>query len=255
MGSVAEFANKQAIAGAFGRAAANYDVVAKLQQQTGEFLMQQAAGHPGQLILDAGCGTGFFSHRWRQQGKQVIGLDLASGMLVYARKQLAADYYLQADIEHLGLADSSVDICFSNLVVQWCDNLSSALRELYRVTCPGGLILFSTLAKGSLHELKQAWSAVDNYQHINQFLPQQTIKDACQGFRHCLISQVYRQQYSHILPLLGSLKGIGATHLHYGRQQGLMTRGRLTALEQAYPRENEQLPLSYQVVFGVIHRD
>lgn len=60
MGSVAEFANKQAIAGAFGRAADNYDVVAKLQQQTGEFLMQQVGEHSGKLVLDAGCGTGFF---------------------------------------------------------------------------------------------------------------------------------------------------------------------------------------------------
>ncbi|CAQ85026.1 MULTISPECIES: malonyl-ACP O-methyltransferase BioC [Photorhabdus] len=255
MSSVAESVNKRAIAGAFGRAAANYDVVAKLQQQTGEFLMQQVDGHPGKLVLDAGCGTGFFSHRWRQQGKQVIALDLASGMLDHARQQRVADYYLQGDIECLGLADGSVDICFSNLAVQWCDNLSSALKELYRVTRSGGLILFSTLAQGSLYELKQAWSAVDNYQHINHFLPQQTIKDACQGFRHRLISQVYRQQYPNILPLLASLKGIGATHLHCGRQQGLMTRGRLTALEQAYPRENKHLPLSYQVIFGVIYRD
>ncbi|KOY63935.1 malonyl-ACP O-methyltransferase BioC [Photorhabdus heterorhabditis] len=255
MSSVAESVNKRAIAGAFGRAAANYDVVAKLQQQTGEFLMQQVDGHPGRLVLDAGCGTGFFSHRWRQQGKQVIALDLASGMLDHARKQQVADYYLQGDIECLGLSDGSVDICFSNLVVQWCDNLSGALKELYRVTRPGGLILFSTLAQGSLYELKQAWSVVDNYQHINHFLPQQTIKDACQGFRHCLISQVYRQQYPNILPLLASLKGIGATHLHSGRQQGLMTRGRLTALEQAYPRENKHLPLSYQIIFGVIYRD
>ncbi|WP_445494234.1 malonyl-ACP O-methyltransferase BioC [Photorhabdus sp. SF281] len=255
MSSVAESVDKRAIAGAFGRAAANYDVVAKLQQQTGAFLMQQASGHPGRLVLDAGCGTGFFSHCWRQQGRQVISLDLASGMLAHARERQAADYYLQGDIECLGLADSRVDICFSNLVVQWCDNLSCVLTELYRVTRPGGLILFSTLAKGSLHELQQAWSAVDNYQHINHFLPQQMIKDACQDFRHRLISQVYRQQYPHILPLLGSLKGIGATHLHCGRQQGLMTRGRLTALEQAYPREDKHLSLSYQVVFGVIYRD
>ncbi len=61
MSSVAECVDKRAVACAFGRAAANYDVVAKLQQQTGEFLMQQISGHPGRVVLDAGCGTGFFS--------------------------------------------------------------------------------------------------------------------------------------------------------------------------------------------------
>ncbi|MBD2784234.1 malonyl-ACP O-methyltransferase BioC [Xenorhabdus sp. DI] len=248
--------DKQAIAGAFGRAACKYDTVAKLQQQTGEYLMALAqAEDTGRRVLDAGCGTGFFSARWQQQGKHVIALDLASGMLNHAKGQQVADYYLQGDIEHLGLADNSVDLCFSNLAVQWCNDLPCALREFYRVTRPGGLIVFSTLAQGSLHELEIAWERVDDYRHINQFLPLRAITQACQPYRHKVINRQYDQCYPQLLPLLNSLKGIGATHLHHGRQQGLMTRKRLNALAEAYPRNNGDYPLSYQIAFGVIYCD
>ncbi|PHM74708.1 malonyl-ACP O-methyltransferase BioC [Xenorhabdus kozodoii] len=248
--------DKQAIAGAFGRAAAKYDTVAKLQQQTGEYLMKLASAEDiGQQVLDAGCGTGFFSARWKQQGKQVIALDLASGMLNHARQLQVADHYLQGDIEQLGLADNSVDICFSNLAVQWCNDLPCALREFYRVTRPGGLILFSTLAQGSLNELAAAWAQLDSYRHINHFLPWRTITQACQPYRHKVINRQYYQRYPQLLPLLNSLKGIGATHLHHGRQQGLMTKKRLTALAKAYPQDHGFYPLSYQIVFGVIYCD
>ncbi|MDC9582958.1 malonyl-ACP O-methyltransferase BioC [Xenorhabdus sp. PR6a] len=248
--------DKQAIAGAFGRAASQYDTVAKLQQQTGEYLMALAqAEDTGRRVLDAGCGTGFFSARWQQQGKQVIALDLAAGMLNHAKGQQVADYYLQGDIEHLGLTDNSVDLCFSNLAVQWCNDLPCALREFYRITRPGGLIVFSTLAQGSLHELAAAWERVDGYRHINPFLPLRAITRACQPYRHKIINQQYDQRYPQLLPLLHSLKGIGATHLHHGRQQGLMTRKRLKALAEAYPRNNGDYPLSYQIAFGVIDCD
>ncbi|CCW31157.1 malonyl-ACP O-methyltransferase BioC [Xenorhabdus nematophila] len=256
MDLAAKSVDKQAIAGAFGRAAFKYDSVAKLQQQTGEYLMELIrAENTGMRILDAGCGTGFFSKRWKQRGKQVIALDLASGMLSHARSQQAADYYLQGDIEHLGLADNRVDMCFSNLAVQWCNDLPAALQEFYRVTRSGGLIVFSTLIQGSLHELETAWKQVDDYRHINQFLPLRTITQACQSYRHKIINRQYCQQYPQLVPLLNSLKGIGATHLHHGRQQGLMTRKRLNDLAEAYPRKNGNYPLSYQIAFGVIYCD
>jgi len=111
---------------------------------------------PGVKLPYAGCGTGYFSRRWRTLGKQVTALDLAPGILAFARQQKAADHYLLADVEQVPLPSVAMDICFISLVVQWCSDLSSALAELYRVTPPGCVILFSTLAPGSLHELGDA---------------------------------------------------------------------------------------------------
>jgi len=251
----ADEVNKQAVAAAFSRAAAGYDSAALLQRQVGERLLGMGTDHSGQQVLDAGCGTGYFSQRWRALGKQVIALDLAAGMLAFARQQQAADHYLLGDIEQLPLPDASVDICFSNLVVQWCDDLPRALAELYRVTRPGGLILFSTLTQGALHELATAWQQVDAGQHVNDFLPPEQIRAACRPYRHQIEPVLQRCYYPDVISVMRSLKGIGATHLHHGREAGLLSRQRLAALQAAYPRQQTECPLSYHLVYGVIYRD
>lgn len=247
--------NKQAIASAFSRAAGSYDGAAALQRETGEILLGLGQGHSGAKVLDAGCGTGYFSRRWRDMGKKVAALDLAPGMLAFARQQQAADEYLLGDIEHIPLSNESVDICFSNLAVQWCGHLRVALNELYRVTQPGGIILFSTLAAGSLDELGQAWQQVDGQRHVNEFLPLEDITAACGGFRYQITQRMHHQYFNDLIELMRSLQGIGATHLHQGRDNGLTGRRRLTALQAAYPHQNGLYPLSYQLVYGVIYRD
>lgn len=255
MTSAFEPVNKQAVASAFSRAAGSYDSAAALQRDVGERLLEMGAEHRGEQLLDAGCGTGHFSRRWRERGKQVTALDLAPGMLAFARQQQAADHYLLGDIENVPLPAAAVDICFSSLVVQWCSDLPRALAELYRVTRPGGVILFSTLAEGSLGELGDAWQQVDGERHVNDFLPLAQIDAACAGYRHRLETERQTLHYPDVMALMRSLKGIGATHLHQGREAGLLSRRRLAALQAAYPRHSGQFPLSYHLVYGVIYRD
>ncbi|PVZ87047.1 malonyl-[acyl-carrier protein] O-methyltransferase BioC [Serratia sp. S1B] len=255
MTSMFDVVNKQAVAAAFSRAAESYDGAAVLQREVGERLMAMAAHHPGQSVLDAGCGTGYFSRCWRNLGKQVTALDLAPGMLAFARQQQVADHYLLGDIEHIPLPDAAVDICFSSLAIQWCSSLPQVLAELYRVTRPGGVILFSTLAQGTLHELADAWQQVDGERHVNTFLPVAQINAVCQHYRHELQSAWQTRHYSDVMTLMRSLKGIGATHLHQGRDAGLLSRQRLAALQAAYSCQHGQYPLSYHLVYGVIYRD
>ncbi|AHG21658.1 biotin biosynthesis protein BioC [Chania multitudinisentens RB-25] len=251
----ADWVNKQAVAAAFSRAAEGYDAAAVLQREVGERLLKMGRNHPGQQLLDAGCGTGYFSRRWRELGKQVTALDLAPGMLAFARQQQAADRYLLGDIENIPLPAAAVDICFSSLVVQWCSDLRRALAELYRVTRPGGMILFSTLATDSLYQLADAWQQVDGERHVNDFLPSAQIAAACGDYRHHLQEAWQTLEYPDVMTLLRSLKGIGATHLHQGRNMGLLSRQRLAALQAAYPRHHGLFPLSYRLVYGVIYRD
>ncbi|CAI1503349.1 Malonyl-CoA O-methyltransferase BioC [Serratia grimesii] len=255
MTSAFEQVNKHAVASAFSRAAGSYDAAAVLQRDVGERLLGMGLDHPGEQLLDAGCGTGHFSRRWRALGKQVTALDLAPGMLAFARQQQAADHYLLGDIENVPLPAEVVDICFSSLVVQWCNDLPRALAELYRVTRPGGVILFSTLAAGSLRELGDAWQQVDGERHVNDFLPLEQIASACASYRHSLEAEWQTLNYPDVMSLMRSLKGIGATHLHQGREAGLLSRRRLAALQAAYPCQHGQFPLSYHLVYGVIYRD
>ncbi|MBN0379386.1 methyltransferase domain-containing protein, partial [Pseudomonas aeruginosa] len=111
-------------------------------------------------VLDAGCGPGSMSRYWREAGSVVTALDLSAGMLAQAQRNDAAQHYLLGDIEALPLPDACVDLAWSNLAVQWCDDLRAAIGELYRVARPGGRVAFSTLLADSLPELNQAWQAI-----------------------------------------------------------------------------------------------
>ena len=52
-----------------------------------------------------------------------------------------------------------------------------------------------------------------------------------------------------------SLKGIGATHLHDGREQRVLTRSQLRQLQLAWPCLQGKYPLTYHLFLGVIQRD
>lgn len=255
MGAVTELVNKQAVADAFSRAAGHYENAAQLQRDVGEHLLNMVTEQhqsAGNMLLDAGCGTGYFSRRWREMGKQVTALDLSPGMLDMARALDSAESYIPGDIERLPLADQSVDICFSNLAVQWCNALPRALEEMHRVTRIGGLVVFSTLAEGSLGELAAAWMKVDGRRHVNQFLTPDKIAEACAPYRHDVQFSQQTLLFPDVMSLLRSLKGIGATHIKNGRLGGLGGRARLAMLEKQYARQDNMLPLTYRLVYGVL---
>ena len=96
--------NKQAIAAAFGRAAALYEQHADLQRQSADVLLAMLSQRKYTHVLDAGCGPGWMSRHWRERHAQVTALDLSPPMLVQARQKDAADHYLAGDIESLPLA-------------------------------------------------------------------------------------------------------------------------------------------------------
>lgn len=249
--------NKKKIANTFDRAANNYDKIAKFQQQTGNYLFNILLPFiKGEIVLDAGCGTGYFSKKWKLMGKKVIALDLSLLMLTNAKKKNTATSYIKGDIENLPIKDNSVDFCFSNLAIQWCNNTHKALSELYRITKKGGVIAFSTLADGSLKELKECCKKIDNKPHVNSFLTFKEIKKKCHHWRCFLKKKSWRLNYYSIYLLLQSLKGAGATYLLNRKKHGLMTKNFINKIIDNYPiKEENKFPLTYQVIFGILYRD
>ncbi|MCT4716063.1 malonyl-ACP O-methyltransferase BioC [Enterobacteriaceae bacterium H18W14] len=247
--------NKLAVAQAFGRAANTYDDFSELQRISGNQLISRLAGREFAQVLDAGCGTGWFSRYWKAQGCHVTALDLSAKMLNHARGQRAANSYLEGDIEALPLPNEQVSLAWSNLAVQWCGDLRKGLSELYRVARPGGCVAFTTIAAGSLPELHAAWQAVDKRAHANNFLSLNEIETACDGWRISLHAGQVTQSFPDVMSAMRTLKGVGATHLHEGRKSSLMTRQQLQRLSLAWPQRDGKFPLSWQLVSGVIERD
>ncbi|WED22721.1 malonyl-ACP O-methyltransferase BioC [Vibrio sp. JC009] len=256
-----EFNRKAAIAEAFGKAASKYDQHAEFQRQVGRELMAKMPRDlTGYKVLDIGCGTGYFSELLAQRGAEVTAADLSADMLEQAKFRCGSSvaHYQQADAENLPFGDSVFDFAFSSLALQWCEDLSKPLKELKRVTKPGGSVLFSTLLDGSLHELKLSWSKIDTHQHVNDFLTEKEIKIALAQSdiqKHHLDLRSIRMWYSSAFQLMRDLKGIGATHVR-GRSHGLMKKRTLLDVENEYQKfkgEEGQLPATYNVCLGAIN--
>ncbi|MDU1000634.1 malonyl-ACP O-methyltransferase BioC [Citrobacter sp.] len=247
--------NKQAIAAAFGRAATHYEQHAELQRQSADALLARLNGRAFSQVLDAGCGPGRMSRYWREQGSEVCALDLSAQMLTEAQRHDVAHRYLLADIEAIPQATATFDLAWSNLAVQWCSDLRGALRELYRVVRPGGTVAFSTLAQGSMPELRQAWRAVDEREHANRFLPVEQLENALHGWDVEYQSHAVTLWFDDALSAMRSLKGIGATHLHDGREPRVLTRSQLRQLQLSWPCQQGKYPLTYHLFLGVIQRD
>lgn len=251
--------DKRRVASSFSRAASSYDRVARLQRAVSERLLELNEGpiDGAAHILDLGCGTGYIIEHLSQRrpDAQLLGLDLAEGMLQFARRQRAARaHWLCADAEALPLAPGSFDLVYSSLSVQWCEQLGPLFNELQRVLVPGGTLAFATLGPGTLRELEQAWKGVDGLVHVNRFASQEDLKTALQtaGFRDL---QWHREErvlhYPQLLELTRELKALGARNVNPGGPEGLTGRRKIAALKAAYEtfRADGLLPASYEVYY------
>ena len=248
---------KSAVARSFGRAAAGYDAAAHLQRAVCRQLLAEADSvWAPQTILDLGSGTGYGSELLRQRFPQarIIALDLAEGMLRYARQRRpAADFHIAADAERLPLADGSIDLVFSSMALQWCYQLPQLFAELNRVLAGGGRCLLATLGPGTLRELKGSWARVDGGVHVNRFLPQGEWMGAAaeSGLPGELRAEERVLHFDNVRQLMRELKTIGAHNVNRDAGRGLMSKAKLSGLERAYERLRTPagLPASYEVIY------
>jgi malonyl-CoA O-methyltransferase len=132
--------------------------------------------HPIQRILDLGCGQGPCRAGLLRQfpDAQWVGIDISEAMLragrrgaswtrglahwlpALARVGFGGDQRICASAEQLPLADASVDLVFSNLMLHWHPAPHEVIGEIARVLRTGGLVLFSSYGPDTLGELRSA---------------------------------------------------------------------------------------------------
>ena len=264
-----EFAvDKKQVRRAFSNAAARYDASAVLQREVCTRMLERLEYIKLQpsRILDAGSGTGWGARRLAQRypDAQIVELDIAMGMLHTARghsgwwkKLFGGTKQMQVcgDVEALPLAANSFWMVWSNLTVQWCNDLPATFSELHRIVKTDGLVMFSTFGPDTLKELRSAFDGVDGYNHLNRFADMHDIGDmlVAAGFADPVMEmETITLTYDDVRSVLQDLKSIGAHNATAGRAQGLTGKNSWTRLVENYEclRNKGRLPATFEVVYG-----
>jgi ubiquinone/menaquinone biosynthesis C-methylase UbiE len=182
-----------------------------------------ASLQPGQTVVDLGSGGGidcFMAAKKVGETGHVIGVDMTAEMLEKARaNQTRMGFknveFRLGEIEHLPVADNSVDVIISNCVVNLSPDKPQVFREAFRVLKSGGRIAISDIVTDGplpqqVKDSLSAWAGcVAGALDVKDYLA--SLKEA--GFTNIKLSPVYFDQQTideyvkEYLPEAGSKPG------------------------------------------------
>ena len=268
----------QAVRRAFAHAAATYDGAAALQHEIGMRMAERLdyVKLAPSVILDAGCGTGdaVGDLGVRYPAARIVAFDIALPMVLAARarvragrstfrrllrpfaaRALSEPAFVCADINALPFEGVACDLVWSNLALQWVNDLPRAFAEFRRVLKVGALLSFTTFGPDTLREVRAAFAGIDAKTHTNRFVDMHDIGDMLvhAGFADPVMDMEYvTLTYDSPQALVAELKAIGASNRTRGRPRGLMGRARwaraVARLEAL--RRDGRIPATFEVIYG-----
>ena len=142
---------------------------------------------------------------------------------------------------------------FSNLCLQWVEDLDALFAGFRRVLKPHGLLLVSTFGPETLWELRDAFAQADEAPHVSPFADIAGFGDALvrAGFHQPVLDREDERTYYPDLPaLMREQRAIGATNALASRRHTLTGRARFAAAANAYEahREARGLPASWEII-------
>jgi ArsR family transcriptional regulator len=149
----------------FERVAGEWNSLKANASNEESYVAQLARLVPGhQTLLELGCGAGNFLRQVLPRPGTTIAVDYSTAMLEETRRQLgtqasAVDLRL-GYLEHLPVADRSVDVAVTHMVLHHLANPLDAIRDLARVVRPGGTVHIIDLAKHANEFMRERYADI-----------------------------------------------------------------------------------------------
>ncbi len=229
--------------------------------------------HPTGVLVDLGCGQGAARQALRRRLPQAqwLGIDLSEAMLRagagnagwFRRRGLwpgragagGPARLVCASAERLPLADASVDVLFSNLMLHWHPAPHEVIAEMARVLRTGGLVMFSSYGPDTAKELRQACRSSLAQARPMPCVDMHDFGDmlVAAGFESPVMEvDVLRLTFSGARQLLAEARALGGNpraDRAPGLPSGAQARSLLRSI-QAGANEEGRIPLSFEIVIG-----
>ncbi|MBN6037015.1 bifunctional 2-polyprenyl-6-hydroxyphenol methylase/3-demethylubiquinol 3-O-methyltransferase UbiG [Amycolatopsis sp. 195334CR] len=122
----------------------------------------------GRLVLDAGCGNGYFSRMLAGRGARVVGIEPAARMVEFAREQGEGVTYHQADLTRLPELGEEFDAVVCSMVLMAIPDWRPAMRACVDALRPGGLFVFAVVHP-AFEQLYRSWREHGEYR-VREYL-------------------------------------------------------------------------------------
>jgi malonyl-CoA O-methyltransferase len=255
------FLDPRLVRRAFDRVSATFDSSAAIHAELRTRLLERldVVRLEPNVVLDLGAGTGHGARALqdRYRSAYVAAADISPAMLHEARRQqrfLKRFGRIASDAHALAIKSASVDLVFSNLMLQWCADPDAVFAELARIMTKGGLLTFTTLGPDTLRELRTAWGSGDEV-HVHRFIDMHDLGDALMraGFAEPVMdTERLTITYRSLDALLAELRRTGSTNIAHGRKRGLQSRvhHRQALARYEAARRESLVPVTLEVVYG-----
>jgi SAM-dependent methyltransferase len=108
-------------------------------------LIERFVWLPGRKVIDCGCGSGGYVMEFLKRGADAVGVEYSADKVAqYGRQAEAPARVMRGNLEGLQFPAGHFDLALLNEVLEHVPNDAAALREIFRVLKPGGvLVIFS----------------------------------------------------------------------------------------------------------------
>lgn len=260
------------IAATSAAAAVAYDEAAVLAREVGARMAARLdyIKLAPRRIADIGCATGdgIRALHVRYPAAQALAIDRSLAMLhgvhpIHPLHSLRAGWRrlfgdggpqcLNADARALPLADDTLDLVWSNLMLHWLADPLPALREIHRVLAVDGLLMFATLGPDTLRELREAARKVGAGETAPRFPDMHDLGDmlVASGFADPVMDmEMLTLNYRQPRQFLADQRHLGARD-HLLGAPAARPFGLWRKLFKALPRDAAgHLPFSFEIVYG-----